>query len=318
MRPNVDINWSSHGTIKEIAATCYDGDLDRAYNEVLERGLEYSAIPCEEQMETGSLENIVRIPIKGAGTPITFHEFLGQDTPLYSTGYGPYKTLAIEDLEEQLRTISRYSAVAVDTAAFGIRRDEANWVGWGFGDFIKAVSSPLDRYRETDLNELAHEEVGLVFSVGDDYVTLRGRHFPDDRSIGDLHAEVLASGRPIRSSSSLEAVLHELDVQLINASEVSDQAHRPLTGASFTPKSVGTVSYVDRSREWVDKVVIKNPFETGQLDHQDPTLGAPENVIIHLTDHKLASEGSPTQYQVKNHAVTLGDIANISIVGTWS
>ena len=44
MRPNIDIGWEIHGSVKAIADARYNGDLDLAYREVLNRGLTYSAL----------------------------------------------------------------------------------------------------------------------------------------------------------------------------------------------------------------------------------------------------------------------------------
>ena len=137
--------WTSGGrptaAIKALADARYDGDLDRAYDEVLNRGLEYSALPTQERLTTGDGANVEFIPTEGAGEPVVFHKLLGRSSTLYSVGHGPHTTIKIEELTERLSTISRYAGVGVEGAAFGLRRPGGSWVGWGFGDFLAALSN---------------------------------------------------------------------------------------------------------------------------------------------------------------------------------
>ena len=318
MRPNVDIGWETHGAIKELADARYDGDLDRAYKEVLDRGLEYSALPAQERLETGDGANVEFIPTDGAGDPIIFHKLLGRSPQLYSVGHGPYATLTVAELEERLSTISRYAGVDVEGAAFGLRRSGGCWVGWGFGDFLAALSDPLSRYQETEFTELAREEVGLVFSIGDAYIVLRGRHLPDDNQVGNVHVQVLAEGWPVRRDSALKAVVDELDAGFVNGSPLSERAQTGLKQASVAVESLEFLTHIEDGKEWTHAIVIENPFRTGKLDFDIPHAAEPNRVVMHLPSNELMDETLASDYQLKEYSITGTGIVNLTLSGSGS
>lgn len=318
MRPNVDIGWETHGAIKELADARYDGDLDRAYKEVLDRGLEYSALPAQERLGAGDGANVEFIPTEGAGEPIVFHKLLGRSPQLYSVGNGPYATLTLEEFRERLSTISRYAGVDVEGAAFGLRRSGGCWVGWGFGDFLAALSDPLSRYQETEFTGLAHEEVGLVFSVGDTFVVLRGRHLPNDNQVGNVHIQVLAEGWPVRRDSSLKAVVDALDAEVVNGSALSERAQTGLKPASVVVEPLEFLTHIEDGREWTHAIVIENPFRTGKLQTDTPRVTEPNQAVMHLTSHELRDEAPSNRYHLEEYGVTDADIVNITLSGSWS
>ena len=318
MRPNVDIGWEDHGAIKAIADARYGGDLDDAYTEVLKRGLKYSAIPGSERIEAGDAANIRFIPTEGEGNPFVFHRHLGRSTNLYSVGQGPYKTFEIDEIRERLATISRYENVGIENAAFGLRRSGGNWVGWGFGNFVEALSRPVDRYRDIDFDELSREEAGIVFNVGSDSVILRGRHLPEHNVLGNVHLKMLTEGWPMRLDSSSEAVLGEFGARVMNPTEFPERAHIGPVHETISVRPIGYLTHMEREREWVHGFMIENPFKSKELHHDDPTIGFPEYVALYLTDHKLRDEAPSSEYQIEEYGVNFGSVTNITLLGSWS
>lgn len=317
MRPNVDIGWENHGTIKAIADARYDGDLDRAYNEVLKRGLQYSAIPGEERMEAGDIANVRFIPTEQMGEPFVFHRYLGRSANLYSVGRGPYTTFETDEIREHLATISRYRKVGVEDAAFGLRRSGGSWIGWGFGDFIEALSRPVARYRDTGFEELSREEAGLVFGVGGDYVILRGRHLPEQDRLGNVHLTVLAEGQPVEVDSSLQAVLGEFDAQLANTTKLSESTYTGSIREASAVEPIEYLTHMEHGQEWAHGLVIENPFRTGELHHDNQTVADPEQVVMYLSDHELMDEVSSSRYQITDYGITIVGVTNITLSGTW-
>jgi hypothetical protein len=318
MRPNIDIGWEIHGSVKAIADARYNGDLDLAYREVLNRGLTYSAIPGNERIEAGEITNVQFIPTEGEGVPLVFHQFLGRSTDLYSVGHGPYKTFEIDEIREHLTTVSRYDGVGIENAAFGLRRPGGSWVGWGLGDFVEALSQPIKRYRDTDFDELSHEEAGVVFNVGNDHVILRGRHLPEDGLLGNVHIEILAEARPVRLDSSLEAVIDEFDAQIVNATELSDHAHTGPIHETISVDPIEYLTYMNQRKEWIYGFLIENPFRSEKLHHNDPDIKSPAYVAMYLSDHELMDEAHSSEYWVKEYSVTSSRVSNMTLFGTWS
>lgn len=318
MRPNVDIGWETHGAIKALADARYDGDLDRAYKEVLNRGLEYSALPAQERVSASDGMTVKFIPTEGAGDPVVFHKLLGRSPQLYSVGHGPYATLTVAELEERLATISRYAGVDVEGAAFGLRRAGGCWVGWGFGEFLAALADPLSRYQETEFTELAREEVGLVFSVGDAYVILRGRHLPDENQVGNIHVQVLAEGWPVRRDSALKAVVDELDAEFVNGSPLSERAQTGLEQASVVVEPLEFLTHIEDGKEWIHAIVIENPFRTGDLHTETPRVAEPQQAVMHLTSHELRDEAPSSRYQLEEYAIIDEDLVNLTLSGSRS
>jgi len=317
MRPNVDIDWDNHGRIKSLAEGRYDGDLDQAYNAVLKRGLRYSAIPSESQVETGDPIGTEFIPTENEGNPIIFDRFLGQESELYSVGHGPYTTYSVSNFIKMLKTVSQYDNVGHKKSSFGIRRQGGNWVGWGFGDLFAALEQPTKRYGQTEFTNLTHEEIGLVFRVGSDYVVIRGRHIPEDEMIGNVHLDVLVDGCPTSINSTLEAVLGEFGAEMVNATELTGAYHTGLTHEAFPVDPIGNTTYSDKSNIWVDKIMIENPFRTGKLTIDVAGVDSPEKLVVHLSHHVIKNEDASTDYWVENYSVTVNGVINVSMSGNW-
>ena len=318
MRPNVDIDWDNHGRIKSLAEGRYDGDLDQAYNAVLKRGLRYSAIPSEPQVESGDPTGTIFISTEHEGDPIIFNQFLGQESTLYSVGHGPYSTYSVSEFINILTTISQYKSVSHEKSSFGIRRSGGNWVGWGFGDLFAALQQPFKRYKQTGFSDLSREEIGLVFRVGSDYVVIRGRHTPEDEMIGNLYLDVLVDGCPTSINSTLEAVLGEFGAEMVNATELTGGFHTGLTHETFSVDPIEYTTYKDRTNSWIDKIVIENPFRTGKLNIDAAGVDVPENVVVHLSHHLMENEAASADYKIDNYCVTVDKMINISMSGNWS
>ena len=269
-------------------------------------------------METGDAANVRFIPTEGEGPPFVFHRYLGRSTNLYSVGHGPYKTFEIDEIRERLATISRYENVGVENAAFGLRRPSGSWVGWGFGDFVEALSRPVARYRDTDFDELSREEVGIVFNVSSDYVILRGRYLPEHNVLGNVHLKMLTEGWPVRLDSSSEAVLGEFDARVANVTEFPEHAHTGPIHETISVKPTEYLTHMEQGSEWVHGLVIENPFRSGELHHEDPTIEFPEHVAVYITDHELREEAPSSEYQIEEYGVTFGSVTNITLFGSWS
>jgi hypothetical protein len=338
MRPDIDIDQSIHGTVREIAEMRYGNssseEMSRVYNEVLKKGLRHTVIPEAEPYQKGNLDNIHFIHTSKKTSSVhtmeipvtTFNEYLSLNDKLYAVrcdrrfGGG----MEFEQLKNKLQRISRHPDFHRRDATFGIRAPGGIWVGWRFGDCIEAITKPQDRYSETPFNELKPESLCLVFSVGKYFFVLTSginhlQSYPDQE--GELsrpRMKILTTSSFNQNNDIISSIIGELGWELKIAEMTLDGKRHSSTNEVIVIGPEDCIQYIQQSDGMIDRIKINNIFSDRKLPELPNSIRMPQHLIVSLSEKPQRENIDNIEFGITRSGVTeLDGWRNISLQGTW-
>jgi hypothetical protein len=328
MRPAVDIDRVTHANVEKIADIWFDGDIDQAYNELLEEGMRQFPPVSFDTISDGAVENLIPINIHSVQSvssevplPITFHGDLGRNSKLFVTNFASEMlSLTIDDLTDKLRTIGRAKGVYERKAAFCLRRTNQSWVGWGFGDCIAALQDRLERYKQAECSNYGPEQFSLIFQIdGPQYYCIRGT--VRDTSLTELtqlDIQLFSGDENPQTDSKLNDLIHgqfKLDEQSTHHVE-SHKKER--FGGSEIVETIDTATTTTADKEGKFSIVITDEWPKQiNTDALPPIPGVPERLPVHFDQIANVNSADSIIYNVREISITVENVVNVSAFGEW-
>ncbi|MFH5801643.1 hypothetical protein [Haladaptatus sp. CMAA 1911] len=307
-------------TIEAIARARYDGDIDAAYREVLETGLDHTAIPARRAIDSadGTLDHVYYMTAQNRKRATLFHRFVAQyGRQLVTFGDSGGATMTVTAFLEELMTVSQYGGVDHKVASFSIADWDQQWYGWGFANFATALRSTADRTQQAKYESDVPENVSLVFSVNTVTVLVQFTH---DRThtpaqAKDIRIKMYASGEPFEHRKTLSTIVRHFGGSLGAITPFDARASWTLSTL------VEPCAYLtDTDGNWVTKIVIDlADVQLKTTPDMTFTPILPERAVVHLSSYSSVATAPTNRYRVDHCTIARldGGVCNVALRGNW-
>ena len=315
-----DTNPELRLTIEALARARYDGDIDAAYRDVLETGLDHTAIPAGPGFDSAdsTLDHVYYTTAQNRMNATLFHRFVARyGRQLVAFGDSGGATMTVTAFLEELMTVSQYAGVDHEIASFSIADRDQQWFGWGFADFATALRKTADRTQQAKHESDIPENVSLVFHARNVTVLIQFTHdwTHTPAQAENIRVKMYASGEPFEHRKTLSTIARHFGGSLGAITPFDARASWTLSTL------VEPLAYLtDTDGDWVTKIVIDLtdvPLKTTPDMTFTPIL--PERAVVHLSYHAPVEIARSCCYKVEHCTIARlgGGVRNMEMMGDW-
>jgi len=297
MRPNVDIPWSIHGTIKEHAEST-DQTIQEAYIETLEMGVrelpERAKVDLPDQSFRGFGPKLIRTQgseSQEINHSVTSHPFfhLGENSMQFGTRRD---NMGVDEFVDRLARL--HDVGRVDSSWFTVHQLGAALVGRGPANFSEAIREAPKTFSDEDVPTYKNGHLLYIASLPyeSEYLCIRAempRLSTDKQVLSNVELQFISEGVPVTGD------LYRRFAQAFGFNEIFNATDLtlPTTGLNAPEGSTLTVTERVTARDEnheddsVTGLFVENPLKNNPelLSHLEDQLHGPESETSEAAAH---------------------------------